>query len=483
MFENIKLPWKTKIDVEEKDNKAEQESLEKVNEPETKIIDIRSQIDYLGIYSDDYSDVSQLIDTYRDMASNFEISEALDEIENDAVVVENDESISYNTDRLEMPDKIKKDIEEEFDNILKLLDWNAKGYSLFRQWFVDARLYQQKIMHKNTKEGIKKIVALDPKKIKRFKKKDTKEIYYTYHLNKDEKYSIPGEGITYTPSGILDQSHCFYISELHKSIRPLNNYRLMWDSALIYYITRAPQKRAFYIDVGNSPTAKGEEKVKKIMQKFRQRISYDSTSGKIVQQKRSIPVNEDYYFATRGDSRGTKIETIEGDTNLLDPEIMSMYKKQLYKSLGVPFARVDEDSAATIDFSNSGELSRQELKMSKQTKKRRKRFSLMFDDLLKTQLIAKKIISIDDWKEIKYNCFYQWKNDSYITMTKENEILSKQIELADEIEQYVGKYFPNDYVRKNIFKQTDQDIEMYDKQIDEEKNDERYKTPEEDADA
>lgn len=473
MFE-ILMPWKTKID---KDNikDTEQKPLISEKEPETQIIDVGTSLEYISLYNTEFTSAKDLILTYRNMAMNYEIGEALDEIENDAVVVENDESIDINTERTELSESIQKKIREEFKTILKLLDWDAKGHKLFRQWFVDSRLYQQKVMNKNSKLGLEKVILLDPFKISRLKKKETKEIFYQYTYNDEETYLFPEDNITFTTSGLVDCSNSFWISELHKSIRPLNNLRLIEDSALIYYITRAPQKRAFYIDVGNTSTKKAEQKVKQIMQKFRQRISYDSTSGKITQQKRSIPVNEDYYFATRGDTRGTKIETLSGDTALLDPEILGYFKKKLYKSLAVPYARVDDESSGAIIEGVSTETSSQELKLAKQTSKRRKRFSYMFDDLLKTQLISKKIITIDEWEKIKQDIYYIWKNDSYYSMLKQQEILAKQINIALEVEPFIGKYFSNDYVRKVIFLQSDEDIEQMDKEIAEEKTDERYK--------
>lgn len=474
------LPFKTKVSIEAEEKNVEQKDLTSQKEPETKIIDFSGSVNYLSMYDDsNYSDKNQLVNTYREMAQNFEISEAIDEIENEAVVVENDESVSINTDRLDYSESIKEKINEEFKTILELLRWNTNGHEIFRQWYIDGRIYFQKVMYKNPKNGIQKIVNLDTLKIDRYKKKDTGEIFYQYKYNEDKTYIIPQDGITYVTSGITDPSRNYYISELHKSMRPLNNHRLIDDSALIYYITRAPQKRAFYIDVGNTPTAKAEEKVRKMMQKLRQRISYDSTTGKIVQQKRSIPVNEDYYFAARGDTRGTRIESIEGDTSLLDPEIMNYYKKKLYKSLGVPFARVDDESGSTINFGDSSEMSRQELKFTKQTNKRRKRFSRVFDDLLKTQLIAKKIITLNEWDKLKHSIVYVWKSDSYVAMTKQQDILAKQIEIANEIEPYIGKYFSHDYVRKEIFKQNEEIIEIQDKEIEEEKNNPLYQKSEE----
>lgn len=470
------LPFRTKIEIDDKEVKQEQKALLPDKEPDTQIVDIAGTVNYLSLYNETFTGVNELISTYREMAGNFEISEALDEIENEAIIVEDDESISLNTDKIELSPAIQKKISEEFKNVLKILNWDEKCYDLFRQWFIDGRLYQQKVMHSNVKQGLKKIVTLDPKKLIRMKKKDSGEIYYQYNYNEEETYTLNKDAITFTPSGLVDASNSYYISELHKSIRPLNNLRLMEDSALIYYITRAPSKRAFYIDVGNSPTGKGEEKVKKIMQKFQQRISYDSTTGKITQQKKSIPVNEDFWFATRGDTRGTKVETIQGDTNLLDPEILAYYKKKLYKSLAVPFARVDEDLGSTMNFENPSEMSRQEIKLAKQTSKRRKRFSKMFSDLLKTQLIAKQIVTIADWDEkIKTNLYYEWKNDSYFLMIKQTEILTKKIELANELTPFVGKFFSNAYLRKQVFNQTDSDIEQMDEEIEEEEKSGKYK--------
>ena len=478
----IKLPWTTKIEEDPEKIKTEQQPLESIQEPETKVVDIHGTINFISLYDDSFSSAKELIQTYREMSTNFEVSEALDEIENDAIVFEDNECVSLDLDNTELSENIKKKIYEEFDYILELLDWNNEANNLFKQWYIDGRLYFQNVMKSNPKLGLEKLVKLDPLIIKRMKSKKDKKIYYEYDLKDDEKNEqlkiIPGEGVNFIHSGILDSTHSYYISELHKSIRPLNNLRLMEDSALIYYITRAPSKRVFYIDIGNSPTKKGEEKVKKIMNNFKNRISYDSVSGKIVQQKRSIPVNEDLWLATRGDLRGTKIDYLQGDTNLLDPEILAYYKKKFYKSMGVPYARIDEDSGASIDFGGNAEFTRQELKMAKQTSKRRRRFSPIFLDPLKVQLISKKILTIEEWESNINKFIVNWKNDSYMTMIKQNEVLNKQIELANEIEPFIGKYFSHEYVRKKIFRQTDDVIEKYDKQIEEEKNNDKYKQAE-----
>lgn len=472
-FFTKKLPFKTKLEPE-KEPKTEQESLEEIQEPDAQVIDIHKTINYMSLYDDKFSSLDELIDTYRNMAANYEISEALDEIENDAIVVEDNESVSLNLERTELSESIKKKVQKEFDEVLKLINWNTEGQSIFRQWYIDGRMYSQKVMFSDVSKGIQKVNILDTKKVRKYKDKETKEILYKYDKDSENSYILTKDSVSEVPSGIKDVDGKYWVSELHSVIRPFNNYRLIMDSALIYYITRAPQRRAFYIDIGTSPTKKGEEKIKTMMNKFSQRISYDSNSGKIIQQKRSSPIIEDYWLATRGDTRGTKIETIQGDSGLIDPEILAVFRKPLYKSLGVPYARVDEDSGSTIDFSNTGEMTRQELKFYKKIQKLRNRFSKFFTDLLKTQLISKKIMVLADWEKIKVDIFYDWKNDSYITMTKQLDVLSKQIDIANELEQYVGKYFSHEYVRKEVFKQTQDDIEINDEQIEEESKNEKY---------
>lgn len=473
----IKLPWRTKLNTNE-NQKTEQEKLKPDKEPDTQLIDLQGAVNYY-LYEENFTDLDELIRTYREMATNFEINEALDEIQNEAIVFDDAECVSLNLDKVNksvLSESIKEKIQEEFINILNLLHWEFNAGKYFRNWFIDGRIYFQKVMNANPRNGIEEIIHLESLKIKRMKDKKTGDIWYQYDIKRDKNdntYLIPKDGVTYVPSGLVDPTGSFYISELHRSIRPLNNLRLMEDSALIYYLTRAPQKRAFYIDGGSLSPSKGEEKLKKIMQKFTQRISYDSTTGKVLTQKRSIPVNEDYWLLTRGDTRGTKIETLQGDTNLLNIDVLNYYKKKLYKSLAVPFSRIDDENNSMVEFGNYGELSRQEVKFFKATQDRRRRFSNVFSDLLKTQIIAKKIIDVNDWKKIKNFIEYNWKNDSFFTMLKKMEVLEKQIDTANSIESFVGKYFSEDYVRKEIFNQSDKDIEIQNKQIENEKSEQQ----------
>lgn len=471
----IKLPFKTKIDNTKKEDekKFEQPSMQKIEEPETAVLEIENTLNYMSLYNDKFSNVSQLIDTYRLMLTNFEISEAVEEIENAVIVSEENRILEICTDKTEFSPQIKKRIIEEFEEVLRLLDFSNECYNIFRKWFVEGRMYFQKIMNAVHSRGIEKIVQLDNKKTQRMKSKKTGEIFYQYSKDKEKTYIIPNDAISFINSGLLDNTDSYYVSFLHKCIRPLNNLRLIEDSALVYYITRAPQKRVFYLDIMNTPPNKADEKIKELVRKLVKKISYDQTTGRITQENNSFPVNEDFYLATRGGQGGSKIDILPGDTSLLDPNILAYYKKKLYKSLCVPIARINDDNQAHLDFGNS-DITAEELKFYKFVQKLRKLLSKLFDDVLKTQLIAKRIITIADWENNKNKLFYKWNDDSYITMIKKQDILMKQINIATDLQPFIGKVFSYEYLRKNVFEQTEADIEQNDKEIENEHKTKKY---------
>ena len=430
-----------------------------------------------------FNNIKEAILTYREVASNFEVEEAIDDIVMSAVVDDGDDIINLDLDNIDdsiIAKNTKEKIKEEFDYIISKINFKRFGANWFRRWYIDGRLWAQIILDKNE---IKKVKLLSPLDIIRVKR-DNK---YVYMYKQDERnknlrnrfnrkdtefedgVEIPEKDIAFVPSGLTDPHNTFYISYLHKSIKPLNQLRLLEDSAVIYRITRAPERRVFYIDVGKLPKSKAEQYVKNLMNKFKSSIVYDVKTGKVTQRKNVMTMLEDFYLPSRGDTKGTKVETLQGGTQLGEIEDIRYFKKKLLKSLKVPVSRFDDENQPIVDFGKSGELTRSELKYSKFINRLRTDFSILFLELLRTQLILKNIITIEEFNEIKNDFNFIWESDSYFTEMKESELLRERVELLGSIENYIGKYFSVDWVKKNVLKQTDDEIEEMQKHIEDEK--------------
>lgn len=440
--------------------------------------------------------IQELVKLYRHSTQHFEIDDAIEEIVNEAIVTEEGPIVELISDASKLSDNIKKKVKEEFEGVTSMLNFQSDAQDIFRKWYIDGRLFYQNVIDENKqKEGIKKLVQLSPLDITRVKqvkidpkattteKKETKKTVFLYRENDDYRnkkrhtiykwsddygYEVPENLVTYVPSGLTDPSGDYYISNLHKALKPLNQLRLLEDAAVIYRITRAPERRVFYIDVGKLPKTKAEEYVRKLMNKFKNKISYDAKTGQMTQRKDVMTMLEDFYLPTTSDQRGTKVETLQGGSQLGEIDDIIYFKKKLYKSLKVPVARIDEDSSPTVDFGRSGEITRQELKFTKFVKRLRHRFSFLLLDVLKKQCIMKGIMTADDWRIFAQQITLKWASDSYFSELKENEILNGRIELASDIQDYIGKYFSNKFVKKNIFRQTDEDMDVMQKEIDDE---------------
>lgn len=439
--------------------------------------------------------IKDLVKTYREAANQFEVSLAIDDIVNEAIVMSEDDIVTLDLDNIkDMSDNIKDKIYTEFNNIIKLLDFNSTADEIFKKWYIDGRLYYQNIIDpQKVKDGIIKLNMLSPLDIMRMKDKETKKLFYVWKQDEEEKikhvgfltagtndasekiWMLPAQLVTFVPSGLNNAENTAYISYLHKSLKPLNQLKLIEDSAVIYRITRAPERRVFYIDVGRLPKTKAEAYVKKLINKFKNKLTYDSTTGQLSQKKDSMTMLEDFYLPSSSDQKGTKVELLQGG-NLIDKiEDIKYFKRKLYKSLNVPISRIDQDDNATFNLGRSGELTREELKFTKWIHRLREVFAKhLFLDLLKKQVIFKKIISISDWENIRQDIKFIWATDSYYSQLKEQEILSGQVELAGSMMDYVGKYFSHKYIRTEIFKQTDEIIKQEDKLIKKELKDERY---------
>lgn len=443
--------------------------------------------------------IYDLIMMYRKATVNFEIEDAIDEIVNEAIVKDDGDIVDINLDNIELSDAIKGKIKDSFDEIISLLNFNNEGDSLFRRWYTDGRIYFQIILEKNEKAGIKKLQILSPfdiirvkidKKLRNFAKANKQEITGDYAyiwkeneeqrldgcadvrtLNKynyekdDQGYLISSSMITFVPSGLTDYSGRLYISPLHKSLKPLNQLRLLEDAAVIYRITRAPERRVFFIDVGKLPKKKADAYVQKLIRGFKSKVYYDANTGQLSTKKNVLSMIQDYYLPTNSDQKGTKIETLEGGSQLGEIGDIVYFKKKLYKSLKVPIERIDDEENPTINIGQSGEMPRKELKFSKFITSLRYKFSTLFMDLLEKQLIYKKVMSKAEWRDIRSDVKFTWNQDNYYADLKQSELLKDRIETADAMVEWIGKYFSNEYVQKEVFKMTDDEIKAQQKQI------------------
>ena len=444
---------------------------------------------YYGTYLDldgTASTEQELIRRYRDIAGMADVDTAIDDIVNDSISnLDDEDPIKINLDDVEMSAGIKKDIEREFEEILRILDFKLRAHDYFRRWYVDGRLFFHKVIDTaNPKQGLTDVRYIDPRKIKKvreiIKEKDTKtnvdfikriDEYFLFNEKgvvhqksaSANDYStsanalrITKDAICHVPSGLVDQDKNVGLSYLHKAIRPANQLRMMENALVIYRITRAPERRVFYVDVGNLPKIKAEQYLKGIMNQYRNKIVYDSNTGEIRDDKKFMSMLEDFWLPRREGGRGTQIETLPGGENLGQIQDVEYFQRKLYQSLNVPISRQQQQSG--LNFGRAAEINRDEWKFTKFIARLRRRFSLIFDDLLKTQLILKGIITEADWETIKYKIQYNYATDAYYTESKEQQILQSRIEILNGMANYIGSLYSKEYVQKNILKLTDDEI-------------------------
>jgi hypothetical protein len=429
---------------------------------------------------------ADLIRRYRDIAMHPECDAAIEDIINESIVSDTKAApIELITDDLDLPETVKKMVREEFDNIVELLQFNHYGHETFRKWYVDGRLFYHIIVdEKNPKKGILELRPIDPTRIRKVKEieeeKDPKtgaqiiKSIQEYYLYQDASMSksnsglkISKDAVQYTTSGLLDTSRKKVLSYLHKAIKPVNQLRMMEDSLVIYRLSRAPERRIFYIDVGNLPKGKSEEYLRSIMNQYRNKLVYDASTGEIKDDRKHMSMLEDFWLPRREGGRGTEISTLPGGENLGQIDDIFYFQKKLYRSLNVPVNRLEQE--AQFSLGRSTEISRDEVKFQKFINRLRKKFSWLFLDLLKTQLLLKGIITEADWREIKENIAVDFIRDSYFSELKEAEIIRERLELLAQLDEYVGNYFSKEWVQKNILRQSDEDIEAMSKQIDAER--------------
>ena len=444
---------------------------------------------YAQVLDLDGQDTSELalIKRYRDIAQQPECDSAIEDITNEAIVSdERDMSVSISLDRLPVSPKIKTKMREEFHTILHLLDFNAKGHDIFRRWYVDGRLYYHKIIDpKNPRRGIKEVRYIDPRKIKKVretrKERDQKtgmdmvvsvQPYYLYNQGGWESSGASGgvkitdDSITYAPSGLVDMQKGSVLSHLNKAIKPVNQLRMIEDSLVIYRISRAPERRIFYIDVGNLPKMKAESYLKDVMNRYRNKMVYDAKTGEIRDDRNHMSMLEDFWLPRREGGRGTEITTLPGGSNLGEIDDITYFQKKLYRSLNVPVSRLAEETGFSIGRSDN--ITRDELKFTKFVGRLRKKFSIIFADMLKTQLLLKGVIALEDWDTFKEHIQFDFLQDGHFTELKNAEILRERLDMLGQIESYVGEYFSKEYVKKKILRMTDEEISEIEGQINDE---------------
>lgn len=443
----------------------------------------------------------ELVTKYREMAMHAEVDAAVDDIVNEAIIVETEDTVSINLDRnKDLPDTVKKAITSEFNNILKLLDFNHQGYDVFKRWYVDGRLYYQAIIDKNNpKDGIQELRYIDPRKIKKVKEKKRKKVLNNYaaaeidvgqteyFIYNDKGWGgrpsagpasstattglkIAKDSILYCTSGLLDKTNSLVISYLHKAIKPLNQLRALEDATIIYRISRAPERRIFYIDVGNLPKMKAEQYLRDMMVRYKNKVVYDASTGEIRDDRKFMTMLEDFWLPRREGNRGTQIDTLPGGQNLGEMTDVEYFQKVMYKSLNVPISRIEPDYS--FNMGRATEISRDEVKFSKFIDRLRTRFNHLFLKALEKQLVLKQIITQDEWKSIASDIKFVYAKDNYFAELKNNEILNDQVAAYQALLQTgaVGKYYSHKWVRQHLFSQDQDMMEQMDKEIQEEMN-------------
>ena len=428
-----------------------------------------------------------LIRRYRDIAQQAECDTAIEDIINEGIVAnENDQAVEITLDRLPYPEKIKRKIRAEFHEVLRLLSFEQKGHDIFRRWYVDGRVFYHKIIDsKNPRKGITELRYIDPTKIKKVrevkKSVDKKtsiqmtekiEEYYIYNekglgsagtAGTNQGLKIAVDSISYCPSGLIDGNSGRILSHLHKAIKPVNQLRMIEDALVIYRISRAPERRIFYIDVGNLPKVKAEQYLKDVMNRYRNKLVYDASTGEIRDDRNHMSMLEDFWLPRREGGRGTEITTLPGGSNLGEIDDIQYFQKKLYKSLNVPISRMD--SEAGFSLGRASEITRDELKFTKFVQRIRKKFVPLFTDILRTQLLLKGVIAPEDWPSLQEHIQYDFLQDGHFAELKDAELLNDRIQALDGIQSYIGTFFSKEYVLKKVLRMNDAEISDMNDQI------------------
>jgi len=454
-------------------------------------------VDIEGAYRSEH----ELIKRYREMALHPEADGAIEDVVNEAIVSDlYDSPVEVELSNLNASDSIKKKIREEFRYIKELMDFDKKSHEIFRNWYIDGRLYYLKVIdQKNPQEGIKDLRYIDPMKLKFIKQEKkpkggsdpyvrinsksedvpnpTFDEYYIYTMKPNYptgmiaqagkgSTKIAKDSITYCTSGLVDRNKNRVLSYLHKAIKALNQLRMIEDSLVIYRLSRAPERRIFYIDVGNLPKVKAEQYLKEVMSRYRNKLTYNAQTGEVRDDRKFMSMMEDFWLPRREGGRGTEITTLPGGQNLGELADIEYFQKKLYRALGIPESRIAAEGG--FNLGRSSEILRDELKFSKFVGRLRKRFAHMFNDMLKTQLILKNIVTPEDWNKMEDHIQYDFLYDNQFAELKETEMIQGRLGNLAQIEPYIGKFYSTEFVRKRILRQTDQEIEEIDMQIEDE---------------
>jgi hypothetical protein len=432
---------------------------------------------------------NDLIRRYREVSQYSDCDGAIEDIVNEAIVADEDKKpVEITLDEVKVSEPIKKKIREEFGNVLDLLKFDERAHETFRTWYIDGRLYYQILINQeNIKDGIVELRFIDPRKVRRIKniKKEkqgatgieiVKEIeeYYLYNDKGITEQTTQGvklalDSVVYVPSGYVDQNTGMMMSYLHKAIKPVNQLKMIEDALVIYRISRAPERRIFYIDVGNLPKLKAEQYVSDIMNKFRNKIVYDATTGETRDDRRHLSMMEDFWMPRREGGKGTEITTLPGGQNLGEIQDIEYFQQKLYHSLNVPISRLQQQQGFSIG--RSTEISRDEVKFNKFIVRLRKKFSMLFSHALRVQLIAKNIIKPEEWDDIVSKIKYDYLEDNHYSELKDAEILTQRVQILQQLDPFVGKYYSQAWIRKNVLRLDDEDIEQIEKEIEDEKED------------
>ena len=453
-------------------------------------------LDIEGVYRTEFD----LIKRYREMALHPECDNAIEDVVNEAIVSDlYDSPVEIELSNLNASDKLKDKIREEFKYIKELLDFDRKSHEIFRNWYIDGKLYYLKVIDiKKPQDGIQDLRYIDPMKMKfvrQEKKKNRQSLINVNAIQETDKVFFPEieefflyspspqyaagsfssggsqkqikiakDSITYVTSGLVDRNKGTILSYLHKSIKALNQLRMIEDSLVIYRLSRAPERRIFYIDVGNLPKVKAEQYLKEVMSRYRNKLIYDASTGEVRDDRKQMAMLEDFWLPRREGGRGTEITTLPGGQNLGELSDIEYFQKKLYRALGVPESRIT-GSGDGFNLGRSSEILRDELKFSKFVGRLRKRFANLFSDMLKTQLVLKNIVTPEDWDAMSDHIQYDFLYDNQFAELKESELISERLGILASIEPYIGKYYSQEYVRRKILRQTDSEIIEMNQQI------------------
>ena len=456
----------------------------------TQVIETGGFMSSVYDFGGSFMDENALIRQYRSMSLYPEVDMAIEDIITQAVTYDR-ESISVRIDlgNVELSDNIKSKIQQEFNTILRLLDFKNRAYDIFRRWYVDGRIYFQNVIDvEHPEKGIVELRAIDPIKIRKVRKvqKEVKRVQNTvvplvkkieeYYVYTDYEVSnsatattghvgvkIQPDSITYIHSGLIDQTSKRVVGFLHKAIRPLNMLRQTEDAMVVYRIARAPERRVFYIDVGNLPKQKAEEYIKNLMTRYRNKLTYDSSTGEIKDQRNHMSMLEDYWLPRREGGKGTEIQTLPGGQSLGEMDDVEYLLRKVYRALNVPLTRMEVQTG--FNLGRSSEITRDEVKFFKFIERLQNKFAMMFLDILKKQCILRGILTVEDWSKIHQDINIVFSKDSYFTELKENEILNERVNMLNVLGNYNGVFFSTNYIRKHILKQTDEEMAEMDIEI------------------